>query len=164
MATTEQASKLQLGFQYWVTHSVSLPLLIFLMLWPANRFVWQVEYSFIATFSTAELLAMAALIILGVVADIEVYIITGSRVDIGRLIWIKNGSTVLAVCYILAYGLIRSRVVPLLGGETLGSEVRAQLMIFALTSLCCLFLALAISAWAKQTVERRLLDELANPS
>ncbi|WP_186158006.1 hypothetical protein [Burkholderia gladioli] len=150
-------------FITWLFLGVVIPVAIYPISWAIAALVLNQSDSFISTFGTAELLPIAALILFGVISDIDqdAYFSEVSK----SFLYSKHLAFLAGVVMLVFYGSLKGRALTLLvaDGKLPPSELAirsSQLMWFSIVSILSLISAVTYCLWLKIAILKKQLTDL----
>lgn len=150
-------------FITWLFLGVLIPIAIYPISWAIAALILEQPDSFISTFGTAELLPIAALILFGVIADIDqdAYFSDVSKSFMYR----KHLAFLAGVVMLVFYGSLKGRALTLLvsDGKLTPSELAArgtQLFWFSVVSILALVSSVTYCLSVKIAILKKQLTDL----
>ena len=139
-------------FNKWLHYEVALPVLLLLALWwPVGYLVINVPHLFQRIYASSDILALSALLVLGVSRELA-----NERLNFGRYsrkaMHIRDGGSVLAILYFFIYGGFK---VAYIGYKfpPAGQSVTLNITLIAVVSLLGGFMAISLAFYGKILIE-----------
>jgi hypothetical protein len=151
MAATPYAAREDL-YLSWKSYVVLAPLALYLIFWALAILVFEIKHPFISTFATVELLPLAALILMGVSAEVENDAIFSGSAELSRL---RFGLVLGVMLMFVSYGALKARALQLLEQSPLDGSAIDKLVSFGIFSIACTF----VSVIAANHTKVRLLQK-----
>jgi hypothetical protein len=142
----------QSQFHAWIAYTVAAPVCVFCVSWPI-AYLMGIPHPFLATFSTADLIPLAALVLFGAAADVENDALF-SGVRSTRLMVFKHGISVGAIVVLAAYGALKAKALILLATPQLTAAALRSLVAFSVVSILILAAALSGAYYVKLLLVR----------
>jgi hypothetical protein len=136
----------------WRYYIVAAPLAMTVVSFLLGALIFDLDHPFIATFSAAELLPLAALVLLGVSAEIENDAIFSKSAELSYLRYRQNFFVIIVVA---VYGAMKGSAHALLESGPLTEASVYKLNGFAVFSIGCAVAAVVAANYSKT----RLLDK-----
>jgi len=140
-------------FGIWFGYTVCMPMIFIGMAWFIGIFTLKTDHAAAETFGTGDLLPLAALILLGVAAEIRASDASSGWLFFHEIFFVASG-----LALAIAYGSLKT-----IGIETLKlgtAESYRSLIEFARLSFAILIYAIAHATLAKIVLERKIAGSL----